>query len=243
MCPRPAMKPELGLDALKERQRREAEERQAKRDAARARRLSESAKRDADERAALVACEARARKESEENAGIVYEAALVVYIACTFGPNAAWTKIAEACARGANIPLEPRRIYLLVHPDKCHLPEASDATAILNAQRPPAIIELPVGPAPMPPSDPEAQLKHQEYLARQKARAERLQKRKDIAASQAAAPADSSVPMPAFASARGCGAAAGNAEKAQRIDPEAHTWPLQAHLQEECKPQRRVKRW
>ncbi len=35
------------------------------------------------------------------------------------------------------IPDDPRRVFLLVHPDKCPMPEATDATAILNKQRPP----------------------------------------------------------------------------------------------------------
>merc|ERR1711933_209196 len=72
--------------------------------------------------------------------------------------------IAEARARGASIPLDPRRIYLLAHPDKAP-PDAAeemkakfaDATAILNAQRPPEMTEVKVpvrkpAPAPSPPA-------------------------------------------------------------------------------------------
>ena len=38
---------------------------------------------------------------------------------------------------GYDIPEDPRRVFLLVHPDKCPMPEATDATAIMNKQRPP----------------------------------------------------------------------------------------------------------
>ncbi|CAE7746598.1 unnamed protein product, partial [Symbiodinium sp. CCMP2456] len=63
-----------------------------------------------------------------------------------------WTKIAEARARGSDLPLDPRKIYLLAHPDKCPLPEAADATAILNAQRPPEMTEARPRPAAKAPA-------------------------------------------------------------------------------------------
>lgn len=135
------------LDAIKERKAKEEEDRRLKRESARAKRHDETSKRDLEEEQALDECEAQAREDCESNAGLKYEAALVVRIAVRFGVSGAWMKISEARARGAEIPLDPRRIYLLAHPDKCRLPEAADATAILNAQRPPEMSEARLRPA------------------------------------------------------------------------------------------------
>mmetsp|Transcript_9172 Transcript_9172/g.24002 ORF Transcript_9172/g.24002 Transcript_9172/m.24002 type:complete len:500 (+) Transcript_9172:112-1611(+) len=135
----------LGLKAVEERKQREEEERQAKRDAARAKRRNEVSRQVVDETKALAECEEQAWCDAESNDSVKYEAALIVRIAVRFGTAGVWVKIAEARARGAEIPLDPKRIYLLAHPDKCHLPEASDATAILNAQRPPEMTESRAG--------------------------------------------------------------------------------------------------
>lgn len=154
-----ALKSGLGLEAVRERKRQEEEERQAKRDAARAKRRNEATKKEADDEAALAECEEQARQDAEESGGRVkYEAALVVRIAVRFGSAGVWVKISEARARGANIPLDPKRIYVLAHPDKCALPEASDATAILNAQRPPEMTEVRAKPPreATPPAAPGA---------------------------------------------------------------------------------------
>eukprot|EP00434_Breviolum_minutum_P023849 symbB.v1.2.021042.t1/scaffold1797.1/size100932/9 len=126
-----AVRSHLGLNALKERKQREEEEKQAKREAARAKRRSEATQQEVADEQALAECEAQAWQDT----------ALVVRIAIRFGSSSVWTKIAEARARGSELPLDPRRIYLLAHPDKCPLPEAADATAILNAQRPPEMTE------------------------------------------------------------------------------------------------------
>eukprot|EP00933_Yihiella_yeosuensis_P059466 TRINITY_DN6079_c0_g1_i1.p1 TRINITY_DN6079_c0_g1~~TRINITY_DN6079_c0_g1_i1.p1 ORF type:complete len:403 (+),score=124.53 TRINITY_DN6079_c0_g1_i1:74-1210(+) len=136
-----AVKSHLGLDALRERKRKEEEEKQAKREAARAKRRQEANQQEVEEEHALAECEAQAWNDSETMERVKYEAALIVRIACRFGTSGVWTKLAEARARGADIPLDPRRIYVLAHPDKCPMPEASDATAILNAQRPPEMTE------------------------------------------------------------------------------------------------------
>lgn len=136
-----AVRSHLGLNALKERKQREEEEKQAKREAARAKRRSEATQQEVADEQALAECEAQAWQDSESNERVKYEAALVVRIAIRFGSSSVWTKIAEARARGSKLPLDPRRIYLLAHPDKCPLPEAADATAILNAQRPPEMTE------------------------------------------------------------------------------------------------------
>lgn len=165
-----AKKSGLGLEALKERKAKEEEEKQAKRDAARARRHNESTKKEAEDEAALQTCEDMATSDCEVVRGLKYEAALVVHIACKFGESGVWMKIAEARARGANIPLDPRRIYLLAHPDKAPTDASeemkarfADATAILNAQRPPEMTEVkaplrpkasaPPAPAPMAPAE------------------------------------------------------------------------------------------
>jgi len=262
-----AVKSGLGLEALKERQRKEAEEKQAKRDAARAKKMNETTKKEADEATALAECEVQAQRDVEENDGVKYEAALIVRIACKFGSNSVWTKISEARALGANIPMDPRRVYLLAHPDKCRLPEASDATAILNAQRPPEMTEVRVNrpvpkPAPAPsaevPSDPEAEAKHQEYLARQQQRKDRLSKQEE----SAPPPEAEKLPAPAAASraSAAAGKSAGAVDEEQRIDPEdgklctlqelyqkyASTYSrdqIEAYFAEECKPQRRVRKF
>eukprot|EP00927_Polykrikos_kofoidii_P015981 TRINITY_DN17164_c0_g1_i1.p1 TRINITY_DN17164_c0_g1~~TRINITY_DN17164_c0_g1_i1.p1 ORF type:complete len:413 (-),score=82.83 TRINITY_DN17164_c0_g1_i1:75-1313(-) len=135
-----AVRSGLGLEALRERKIKEELERQARRDAARSKRLNEETKKDREDEAQLEACENQAWDDVGQYE-VKFEAALIVRIATTFGANSVWTKIAEARARGAEIPLDPRRVYLLAHPDKCRMPEASDATAILNAQRPPEMTE------------------------------------------------------------------------------------------------------
>jgi len=145
----------LGLEALKERKAIEEEERQLKRDAARAKRRNEASKKEVEDEAAIQECEEQATQDCVENARVKYKAALIVRIACKFGTSGVWMKIAEARARGANIPLDPRRIYLLAHPDKCPLAEASDATAILNAQRPPEMTEV-KAPKAAPKKEPPA---------------------------------------------------------------------------------------
>eukprot|EP00931_Biecheleriopsis_adriatica_P057876 TRINITY_DN34366_c0_g1_i1.p1 TRINITY_DN34366_c0_g1~~TRINITY_DN34366_c0_g1_i1.p1 ORF type:complete len:734 (-),score=206.33 TRINITY_DN34366_c0_g1_i1:159-2360(-) len=136
-----AVKSGLGLRAVEERKQKEEEERQAKREAARARRKGEVAHREVSDVKALEECEEQAWQDSEENDRVKYEAALIVRIAIRFGSSGVWVKIAEARSRGAEIPLDAKRVYLLAHPDKCPLPEAADATAILNAQRPPEMTE------------------------------------------------------------------------------------------------------
>lgn len=136
-----AVKSGLGLAAVEERKQREEDERQAKREAARARRKGEVAQKEVQEEQAIVECEEQARRDSEQPR-VGYEAALIVRIAEKFGESGVWMKIAEARARGANIPLDPRKIYLLAHPDKCPLEAAAGATAILNAQRPPEMTEV-----------------------------------------------------------------------------------------------------
>ncbi|CAK9096862.1 Hypothetical protein SCF082_LOCUS45453 [Durusdinium trenchii] len=152
-----AVRSHLGLNALKERKQKEEEEKQAKREAARAKRRSEATQQEVADEQALAECEAQAWQDSESNERVKYEAALVVRIAIRFGSASVWTKIAEARARGSELPLDPRRIYLLAHPDKCPLPEAADATAILNAQRPPEMTEarpraVPKATAKAPPA-------------------------------------------------------------------------------------------
>lgn len=132
-----ALRSGLGLAALNERKEKEEEERRAKREAARQRRHNVESQKGAEDEQALLECEEQAQRDCEENARLRYEQALVVRIAVKFGPSGVWTKIAEARERGAELPLDPKRIYLLAHPDKVPLPEAQDATAILNAQRPP----------------------------------------------------------------------------------------------------------
>eukprot|EP00930_Biecheleria_cincta_P050376 TRINITY_DN3552_c0_g1_i1.p1 TRINITY_DN3552_c0_g1~~TRINITY_DN3552_c0_g1_i1.p1 ORF type:complete len:433 (+),score=108.28 TRINITY_DN3552_c0_g1_i1:41-1300(+) len=146
-CQEVSVKSHLGLNALKERKKKEEEEKEAKREAARAKRHAEATKKEADDEKALEECEAQAWQDSEGMERVRYEAALVVRIACRFGTAGVWTKLAEARARGADIPLDPRRIFVLAHPDKCPMPEASDATAILNAQRPPEMTEARPRPA------------------------------------------------------------------------------------------------
>ncbi|CAJ1372420.1 unnamed protein product [Effrenium voratum] len=136
-----AVRSNLGLNALRERKAKEEEEKHAKREAARAKRRSEATQQDVADEQTLAECEAQAWQDSESNERVKYEAALIVRIALRFGSSSVWTKLAEARARGAELPLDPRRIYLLAHPDKCPLPEAADATAILNAQRPPEMLE------------------------------------------------------------------------------------------------------
>lgn len=136
-----AVRSGLGLRALEERKEREDAERQAKREAARAKRLGEVTKREAEEAQGIADCEEQAWCDSEANERLKYEAALVVRIAVHFGVSGVWMKIAEARARGAEIPLDSKKIYLLAHPDRCPMPEATDATAILNAQRPPEMSE------------------------------------------------------------------------------------------------------
>jgi len=142
-----AVRSGLGLAAVRERKAKEDAEREAKREAARAKRRNEATRQEAEDDQALAECEAQARMDSDTHDGVKYEAALIVRIANRFGSSGVWIKIAEARARGAEIPLDPRRIYLLAHPDKCRLPEASDATAILNAQRPPEMTEVKARPA------------------------------------------------------------------------------------------------
>jgi len=137
-----AVKSHLGLDALKERKRKEEEDRRQKREAARAKRQGEESKREIEDEQGLAECEEQARRDADADERVKYEAALVVRIAMRFGSSGAWLRVAEARARGAAIPLDPRRVYLLAHPDKCPLVEASDATAILNAQRPPEMTEV-----------------------------------------------------------------------------------------------------
>lgn len=155
-----------GLDALKEKKRQEEEERWARREAARARRHNEETKREADEGQAIRECEDQAREDNELNSRVKYEAALVVRLAVRFGTSGVWMKIAEARSRGADIPLDPKKVYLLAHPDRNPLPEATDATAILNAQRPPEMTEVKAKPhvaaagrpkeeAPAPPGAPD----------------------------------------------------------------------------------------
>ncbi|CAE7225733.1 unnamed protein product [Symbiodinium natans] len=163
-----ACMPAIRLNALKERKQKEEEEKQLKREAARAKRRSEATQKEVADEQALADCEAQAWQDSENVARVKYEAALVVRIALKFGSTGVWTKIAEARARGSDLPLDPRKIYLLAHPDKCPLPEAADATAILNAQRPPEMTEArprpaakapaksaPSAPAPSPAPEPE----------------------------------------------------------------------------------------
>lgn len=116
-----------------------------KREAARAKRQGEESKREIEDEQGLAECEEQARRDADADERVKYEAALVVRIAMRFGSSGAWLRVAEARARGAAIPLDPRRVYLLAHPDKCPLVEASDATAILNAQRPPEMTEVSVG--------------------------------------------------------------------------------------------------
>ncbi|CAK0802563.1 unnamed protein product, partial [Prorocentrum cordatum] len=128
-----------------EKKQREEEERQAKREAARARKKGEVGRKEAEDARAIEECEEQAWEDGEANERVKYEAALIVRIATRFGSSGAWTKIAEARARGADIPLDARKVYLLAHPDKCPLAEAADATAILNAQRPPEMSESRAG--------------------------------------------------------------------------------------------------
>lgn len=137
-----AVRSDLGLEALKERKRREEEEKNARREAARAKRRTDATQQEVEDEVALMECEEQARADAAANERVKYEAALIVRIAVRFGTSGVWMKIAEARARGAEIPLDPRRVYLLAHPDKCPLAEASDATAILNAQRPPEMTEV-----------------------------------------------------------------------------------------------------
>mmetsp|Transcript_94585 Transcript_94585/g.149571 ORF Transcript_94585/g.149571 Transcript_94585/m.149571 type:complete len:350 (-) Transcript_94585:33-1082(-) len=155
-----AKKSGLGLEALKERKAKEEEEKQAKREAARARRHNESTKKEAEDEAALQACEEMATADCEIVRSLKYEAALIVHIATKFGESGVWMKIAEARARGANIPLDPRRIYLLAHPDKAPTDASeemkakfADATAILNAQRPPEMTEVKIPVRPKAPKE------------------------------------------------------------------------------------------
>lgn len=137
-----AVRSDLGLERLNEKKRKEEEERRAKREAARAKRRNEATQQEIDDELALASCEEQARKDAEADHRVKYEAALIVRIATCFGSSGVWMKISEARARGADIPLDPKRVYLLAHPDKCFLLEASDATAILNAQRPPEMTEV-----------------------------------------------------------------------------------------------------
>lgn len=139
-----AVRPGLGLKALEERKRKEEEERQAKRDKAREDKLNQVSRKKIEDGKALIECEEHAWCDSEANGRVKYEAALIVRIATCFGASGVWVKIAEARARGAEIPLDPKRIYLLAHPDKWPLELrqlASDATAVLNEQRPPEMSE------------------------------------------------------------------------------------------------------
>lgn len=144
--------PNLGLEALKEKKRQEDLERAAKRETARLKRQGEERKKEQEDEDALAECERQARQDVEvtkdgpQGGRVTYEGALIVRIAVHFGTAGVWTKIAEARSRGADIPLDPKRIYLLAHPDKCRLAEASDATAILNAQRPPEMVEASAKP-------------------------------------------------------------------------------------------------
>jgi len=165
-----AKKSGLGLEALKERKAKEEEEKQAKREAARARRHNESTKKEAEDEAALQACEEMATADCGTVRSLKYEAALIVHIATKFGESGVWMKIAEARARGANIPLDPRRIYLLAHPDKAPTDASeemkakfADATAILNAQRPPEMTEVKV-PVRLKASPPPAPAHKEEVI-------------------------------------------------------------------------------
>lgn len=188
-----AVRSHLGLNALKERKQREEEEKQAKREAARAKRRSEATQQEVADEQALAECEAQAWQDSESNERVKYEAALVVRIAIRFGSSSVWTKIAEARARGSELPLDPRGIYLLAHPDKCPLPEAADATAILNAQRPPEMTEA------RPRTVPKA-----------------AAKAPAAAAAAAAAPAPAKDPVEAMAPAE-----SGGEGEEVRLDPES----------------------
>eukprot|EP00929_Paragymnodinium_shiwhaense_P031390 TRINITY_DN17594_c0_g1_i2.p1 TRINITY_DN17594_c0_g1~~TRINITY_DN17594_c0_g1_i2.p1 ORF type:complete len:369 (-),score=127.83 TRINITY_DN17594_c0_g1_i2:117-1223(-) len=136
-----AVRSGLGLQAVEEKKRKEEEDRQAKREAARARRKGEVAKQEQEDVQAFADCEEQAYFDSENHERVKYEAALIVRLALRYGASNVWMKIAEARARGAAIPLDSRKVYLLAHPDKCPLPEATDATAILSSQRPPELTE------------------------------------------------------------------------------------------------------
>ncbi|CAE8734276.1 unnamed protein product, partial [Polarella glacialis] len=142
-----AVRSHLGLDALRDRKAKEEEERRVKREAARAKRRTETTQQEAEDEQALIECETQAWEDSQTMERVKYEAALIVRIACRFGTAGVWTKLAEARARGSDIPMDPRKVYVLAHPDKCPMPEASDATAILNAQRPPEMTEARPRPA------------------------------------------------------------------------------------------------
>lgn len=198
-----AVRSGLGLDALRERKLKEELERQAKREAARAKRLNEETKKDVEDQQQIVECEQQARRDveaAEEGSKLLkYEAALIVRIACTFGAGGVWTKIAEARARGAEIPLDPRRVYLLAHPDKCPLEEASDATAILNAQRPPEMLEARARPSAAP-SAASAQ-PARELSPSSAAREARMEARRRKAAGDEEAAAPRSSPTPASTAA------------------------------------------
>jgi len=131
----------LGLKAVEERKQKEEEERERKREERRLQRLGQEKQKDEEAQKKLADCEERALCDSEAHETVKYESALIVRIAVEFGASGVWMKIAEARARGAKIPLDARKVYLLAHPDRCHLPEATDATAILNQQRPPEMTE------------------------------------------------------------------------------------------------------
>jgi len=225
-----AVNSNLGLKHLEEKKQKEAEERARKREEARARRHNEETKKEVDDAQALAECEAQAAIDAQT--GVKYEAALIVRIACKFGSAGVWLRIAEAVSRGADIPLEPKRIYLLAHPDKCRLEEASDATAILNAQRPPEMTEMAAKAAsrpaaaaasappaePAPPLDPETAAREARFAAR-RARAK--------AGPAGVGPADEP--------------AAAAAEEERRLDPEdgqrCSFQELQAKYKDQYSPQ------
>lgn len=137
-----AVRSDLGLEAIRERKQKEEDERNAKREAARTKRHNKETQREVEDMQALFDCEAQAQRDAATNERVKYEAALIVRIATRFAPGVVWMRIAEARSRGADIPMDPKGIYRLAHPDKCPLPEATDATAILNAQRPPEMTEV-----------------------------------------------------------------------------------------------------
>lgn len=241
----------LGLEALKERKAKEEEDRQAKRDAARAKRRNEVSKKEADDEAAIQECEAQATWDCEQNPRLKYEAALIVRIANKFGSAGVWMKIAEARARGANIPLDPRRVYLLAHPDKCPLEEASDATAILNAQRPPEMTEVKIAPKAPAPKGAAAAAAPPSVAAATPAEAP----------TPSATEAPLAAAAPPAASAASAAAATGSAQEEERkVDPEDGMVcsyeellrkyeglytpeEMEVYWRDECKPKPRTRRY
>lgn len=189
-----ALKSNIGLEALKEKKRQEEEERRAKREAAKAKRQEKVLDKDREDEQALGDCEEQARLDCQEHDRLKYEAALVVRIAVRFGSSDVWMKMSEARARGADIPLDTRKVYLLAHPDRNPLPEATDATAILNAQRPPEMTEA--RPRPPAAAAPAA------------------------SAPAAPAPAPEAAPAAAGAAAAAAESSPGTQEEERRVDPE-----------------------